>query len=39
MKYGEEDDKKSFLVELTWGENYPNEAPAINLDCFYNRNM
>lgn len=38
-QYGDEDDTKSFLLELTWGENYPNEPPKINLDTFYNRNM
>ncbi|TDG45526.1 hypothetical protein AWZ03_008032 [Drosophila navojoa] len=38
-KYGEEDSYKSFLVELQWGENYPDEAPTINLNTFYNRNL
>ncbi|XP_033171548.1 RWD domain-containing protein 4 [Drosophila mauritiana] len=38
-KYGEEDNYKSFLVELKWGENYPDEAPAINMNAFYNRNL
>ncbi|XP_023165439.1 RWD domain-containing protein 4 [Drosophila hydei] len=38
-KYGEEDSYKSFLVELKWGENYPDEAPTINLNTFYNRNL
>ncbi|KAH8282546.1 hypothetical protein KR054_008335 [Drosophila jambulina] len=38
-KYGEEDNFKSFLVELQWGENYPDEAPTINMNTFYNRNL
>ncbi|ALC38661.1 CG10343 [Drosophila busckii] len=38
-KYGEEDSYKSFLVELKWGENYPDEAPTINMNAFYNRNL
>ncbi|XP_017033938.1 RWD domain-containing protein 4 [Drosophila kikkawai] len=38
-KYGEEDNYKSFLVELQWGENYPDEAPTINMNTFYNRNL
>ncbi|XP_064537542.1 RWD domain-containing protein 4 [Drosophila montana] len=38
-KYGEEDNYKSFLVELKWGENYPDEAPTINMNTFYNRNL
>ncbi|XP_065355664.1 RWD domain-containing protein 4 [Calliphora vicina] len=38
-KYGEENNYKSFLVEIQWGENYPNELPTINMDTFYNRNI
>uniref|UniRef100_A0A1L8DBS3 Putative rwd domain-containing protein 4 n=2 Tax=Nyssomyia neivai TaxID=330878 RepID=A0A1L8DBS3_9DIPT len=38
-KYGEDDAIKSFLVELIWTPEYPNEAPEINLDTFYNRNL
>ncbi|KAH8377552.1 hypothetical protein KR093_005913 [Drosophila rubida] len=38
-KYGEEDNYKSFLVELQWGDNYPDEAPTINMNTFYNRNL
>ncbi|XP_073822503.1 RWD domain-containing protein 4 [Musca autumnalis] len=38
-KYGEDDNFKSFLVEIKWGENYPNEMPTINMDTFYNRNL
>ncbi|KAH8278049.1 hypothetical protein KR026_006923 [Drosophila bipectinata] len=38
-KYGEEDDYKSFLVELKWGEKYPDEAPTINMNTFYNRSL
>ncbi|XP_067626276.1 RWD domain-containing protein 4 [Eurosta solidaginis] len=38
-KYGEDDHYKSFLVEIQWNENYPNELPNINMDAFYNRNL
>ncbi|KAH8409337.1 hypothetical protein KR222_000633 [Zaprionus bogoriensis] len=38
-KYGEEDNYKAFLVELKWGENYPDEPPTINMNTFYNRNL
>ncbi|XP_059622811.1 RWD domain-containing protein 4 [Phlebotomus argentipes] len=38
-KYGEEDTSNSFLVELVWTTEYPNEAPQMNLDTFYNRNL
>lgn len=30
---------KSFLVEVKWGEEYPNELPTINMDTFYNKHM
>ncbi|XP_037024866.1 RWD domain-containing protein 4 [Bradysia coprophila] len=38
-KYGEDEDRKSLLLELCWGDQYPNEIPTINLDMFYNRNI
>ncbi|KAH8273608.1 hypothetical protein KR018_004120 [Drosophila ironensis] len=38
-KYGEEDSYKAFMVELKWGEKYPDEAPTINMNTFYNRNL
>ena len=36
---GEVGEPKSFLVEITWGEGYPDELPTINLDNFYNRHL
>lgn len=39
FQYGEEDGNKSFLLEICWQENYPNELPTINMDTFYNRNL
>jgi len=38
-KYGEDSDNKSFLLEVEWHNNYPNEAPKINLDTFYNKHI
>lgn len=38
-KYGENDDVKSFQLELSWHELYPTEPPNINLSLFYNRNV
>ncbi|XP_077299807.1 RWD domain-containing protein 4 [Arctopsyche grandis] len=38
-KYGENENIKSFLIELSWGPNYPTEKPLINMDTFYNRNL
>lgn len=39
FQYGESDTTKSFLLEIQWGEKYPNEAPKINMDTFYNKHM
>ncbi|EEB17491.1 RWD domain-containing protein 4A, putative [Pediculus humanus corporis] len=38
-KYGEENDSKSFLVEVVWTENYPDEIPKINMNTFYNDHL
>lgn len=38
-KVKNEDDSKSFLLEIIWNENYPNEIPTINLDAFYNKHL
>ncbi|CAH1154076.1 unnamed protein product [Phaedon cochleariae] len=38
-KYGESDTLKSFLLEIKWGQMYPNELPSINMDTFYNKHV
>lgn len=38
-KYGEEDNIRSFLLEIVWGNNYPMEKPEINMDTFYNKHV
>ena len=38
-KVAEVGDPKSFLVEVTWGEGYPDEMPTISLDSFYNKHL
>lgn len=38
-KVGEDGSNRSFLVEIKWGENYPNEMPDINLNAFYNNHI
>lgn len=38
-KYGENDDIKSFMLEISWHSNYPTEVPNLNLNLFYNRNL
>lgn len=38
-KYGEEGDSRSFLLEIVWGKEYPNEAPKVNMNTFYNKHI
>ncbi|XP_066596713.1 RWD domain-containing protein 4 isoform X2 [Prorops nasuta] len=38
-KYGEDNDAKSFLLEISWGPNYPTEKPFINMNTFYNNHI
>ncbi|XP_067931412.1 RWD domain-containing protein 4-like isoform X2 [Watersipora subatra] len=38
-KIGEDGDNKSAIIEVSWGENYPEELPTIHLDVFYNKHL
>ncbi|XP_013379098.1 RWD domain-containing protein 4 [Lingula anatina] len=38
-KIGEDGSYKSFLLEISWPENYPEELPNIKLDTFYNKHL
>ncbi|XP_014478458.1 PREDICTED: RWD domain-containing protein 4 [Dinoponera quadriceps] len=38
-KYGQDNDLKSFLLEISWSATYPTEKPAINMDTFYNKHI
>lgn len=38
-KVGEVGEAKSFLVEVSWGEGYPDDLPKISLDAFYNNHL
>ncbi|KAJ8985054.1 hypothetical protein NQ317_016969 [Molorchus minor] len=38
-KYGETDTARSFLLEIKWGEKYPNELPLISMETFYNKHV
>lgn len=38
-QYGEDNDTKSFLLEISWGARYPTEKPTINMNTFYNKHM
>lgn len=37
--YEHESSSKSFLLEITWGENYPEERPKISLNAFFNKHI
>ena len=39
FQYGENGETKSFLLELEWGVEYPDVAPNINLELFYNKHL
>lgn len=39
FQYGQNDNKKSFLLEISWNEDYPTEKPTINMDTFYNNHI
>lgn len=39
FQYGEDEDEHTFLLELSWGDNYPNDLPKINLELFYNQHL
>ncbi|XP_046830981.1 RWD domain-containing protein 4 [Vespa crabro] len=38
-KYGEDNDMKSFLLEISWSATYPSERPNINMNTFYNKHI
>lgn len=38
-KFGEDNDMKSFLLEISWGATYPSERPTINMNTFYNKHL
>ncbi|XP_043253757.1 RWD domain-containing protein 4 [Colletes latitarsis] len=38
-KFGEDNDIKSFLLEISWGATYPSERPIINMNTFYNKDI
>jgi hypothetical protein len=38
-KFGEDGHFKSFVLEISWIENYPENAPNVNLNAFYNKHL
>ncbi|XP_051554369.1 RWD domain-containing protein 4 [Myxocyprinus asiaticus] len=39
FRIGDLDDSKSFLLEVSWPETYPESAPQISLDAFFNNKI
>ncbi|RXN35454.1 RELT 1 [Labeo rohita] len=39
FRIGDLEDSKSFLLEVSWPENYPETAPHISLDAFFNNRI
>ncbi|XP_071790491.1 RWD domain-containing protein 4-like isoform X2 [Asterias amurensis] len=38
-RVGDEGHFKSFMLEIKWGDNYPEEFPEISLNTFYNNHL
>ena len=38
-KFGEDGSGKSFVLDLRWGEQYPEVMPEISMETFYNRHL
>ena len=38
-KFGEDGTSKSFILEITWGPEYPEVLPEISVDAFYNKHL
>ncbi|WAR02433.1 RWDD4-like protein [Mya arenaria] len=38
-KYGEDNSHRSLLVEISWGDSYPDTPPTVNLTTFYNKHI
>ena len=34
---GEESSLKTFLIDVKWGDSYPDDLPHVSLDAFYNK--
>ena len=38
-KYGEYLKSRSFLLEISWPDEYPSILPEVSLDSFYNKHL
>lgn len=39
QQIGDLEDTKAFILDITWPETYPETAPQISLDAFFNNRM
>lgn len=39
FQIGENGDPKAFLIEVSWPETYPQTAPILSMDAFFNNTM
>uniref|UniRef100_A0A4W5K625 RWD domain containing 4 n=1 Tax=Hucho hucho TaxID=62062 RepID=A0A4W5K625_9TELE len=39
FRIGEQDDSKAFILDISWPEMYPETAPEISLDGFFNKKI
>uniref|UniRef100_A0A8C3GCB2 RWD domain containing 4 n=1 Tax=Cyclopterus lumpus TaxID=8103 RepID=A0A8C3GCB2_CYCLU len=39
LRIGDLEDTKAFILDLTWPEMYPETAPQISLDAFFNKRI
>ncbi|XP_032542640.1 RWD domain-containing protein 4 isoform X2 [Chiroxiphia lanceolata] len=39
VQIGESGDPKAFLIEVSWPETYPQTAPVISMDAFFNNTI
>ncbi|OXB75241.1 UNVERIFIED_CONTAM: hypothetical protein H355_008655 [Colinus virginianus] len=39
QEIGENGDPKAFLIEVSWPETYPQTAPVISMDAFFNNTI
>lgn len=38
-KFGEDGSMRSLILDLEWGDKYPNQLPTISLGSFYNKHL
>jgi len=38
-KFGDDGSAKSFILDVSWGPNYPEALPKLSMDTFYNKHV